>query len=200
LKRVCPSARPSRPSSRCIAALIGTIAAAALLGACSSPSPDQGPKPGQDFIYLLERTQNWVETQVDKLPPMPRAADLLPFEVSATTNLQFAVDAASVSVGTDGVVRYTIVITSPQGARNVYYEGLRCETYEWRRYAAADDSGEQWDRGAANGWRRIENSQLNAYQAALYQDYMCANKIPQGNASSIVQNIRYKRIAASRYR
>lgn len=199
MKRVCPPANPSRPSPCRVTALISTITAAALLGACSSPSPGQGPKPGQDFVYLLERTQNWIESKVDKLPPMPRAADLLPFEVSTTTNLQFAVDAASVSVGTDGVVRYTIVITSPRGARNVYYEGLRCETYEWRRYAAADDSGEQWDRGAANGWRRIENGQLNAYQAALYQDYMCANKMPQGKASSIVQNIRYKRIAASRY-
>lgn len=199
MKRVRPPARLPRLIARGIAAMLCPIVGAASLGACSSPSPDQGLKPGQDFVYLLDKKENWVENQVETPPPMPRAANLLPFEVSATTSLRFAVDAGSVSVGTDGVVRYTVVITSPLGARNVYYEGVRCETYAWRRYAAADDSGTQWDRGAANDWRRIENSQLNAYQAALYQDYMCANKLPQGKASSIVQNIRYKRIAASRY-
>ncbi|KAG0162112.1 hypothetical protein DFQ30_003507, partial [Apophysomyces sp. BC1015] len=101
-----------------MAATLSTIIAAASLGACSSPSPSQRPKPGQDFVYLLERKENWVETHIDTLPPMPRDADLLPFEVSATTNLQFAVDANSVSVDPDGVVRYTVVIKSPQGARN----------------------------------------------------------------------------------
>ena len=41
---------------------------------------------------------------------------------------------------------------------------------------------------------------LNAYHAALYQDYLCANKIPTGNAKQIVENIRYKRTAASMVR
>jgi hypothetical protein len=199
LKSVFLPARGSRAIARGVAASVASIVAVLSLGACSTPSPDQGPKPGEDFVYLLDRNANWVENKVDTLPPMPQTADLLPFDVSATTNLKFAVDAKSVSVGSDGVVRYTAVITSPQGARNVYYEGVRCETYEWRRYAAADENGTQWDRGAANDWRRIENSQLNAYQAALYQDFMCANKIAQGKAQAIVQNIRYRRIASSRY-
>lgn len=199
MKSVFLPARDSRAIARGVAASVASIVAMLSLGACSTPSPDQGPKPGQDFVYLLDRKENWVENKVDKLPPVPQAADLLPFDVSATSSLTYAIDAKSVSVGSDGVVRYTVVITSPQGARNVYYEGVRCETYESRRYAAADESGTQWDRGAANDWRRIENSQLNAYQAALYQDFMCANKLPQGSAQSIVQNIRYKRIASSRY-
>jgi hypothetical protein len=190
----------SRATARGVAAAVASIVAVLSLGACSMPSPDQGPKPGEDFVYLLDRQANWVENKVDTLPPMPQTSDLLPFEASATTNLTFAVDAKSLSVGSDGVVRYTVVITSPQGARNVYYEGVRCDAYEWRRYAAADESGAQWDRGASNDWRRIENSELNAYQAALYQDYMCANKLPQGKAQAIVQNIRYKRITTSRYR
>jgi CNP1-like family len=189
----------ARVIARGFAAPAAAIVAALSLGACSSPALDQGPKPGQDFVYLLDRNQTWEENKVDKLPPLPQTADLLPFEASATTSLNFAIDAKSVSVGTDGVVRYTVVITSTQGARNVYYEGVRCDTYEWRRYAAADDAGTNWDRGASNDWRRIENSELNAYQAALYQDYMCANKLPQGKAETIVRNIRYKRIASSRY-
>jgi hypothetical protein len=94
-------------------------------------------------------------------------------------------------------VRYSVVITSPQGARNVNYEGIRCDTYEWRSYAAINENGDAWDRHAAVGWRRIEQSELNAYHAALYQDYMCENRTPTGSAKQMVQRIRYKRIAGN---
>lgn len=183
---------------------------AVLCSACAHHTPpaspqneaeaqDQGPKPGGDFLYLLDRKSPWKEDKVDTLPPLPQDKHLLPFEVSASSTLSYAIDAPSVSVGKDGVVRYAVVITSPQGARNVNYEGIRCDTYEWRSYAAIDENGDAWDRGAAFGWRRIEQGQLNAYHAALYQDFMCANRLPTGSAKQIVENIRYKRIAADQY-
>ncbi len=142
---------------------------------------------------MLDKKSTWVKNKVDTLPPLPKASDLLAFNVSQNTPLTFSVDRTSISVGDDGVVRYTVVASSPSGARNVNYEGIRCDTYEWRRYASIDDAGTGWDRGSAFDFRRIENGELNAYQAALYQDYFCASKLPVGNAKTIVNNIRYKR-------
>ncbi|SMG57330.1 CNP1-like family protein [Paraburkholderia susongensis] len=172
------------------------LATGALLAGCSSAGKPTN-KDDSEFVYLLDRKGNWVENKVDTLPPLPTDANLLPFEVSGNTPLQFAIDPNSVSVGDDGVVRYTVVITSPSGARNVNYEGIRCDTYEWRQYAGLNADHDGWDKTVANQFSRIEDGALNAYQSALYQDYMCANKMPTGNAKRIVENIRYKRTQTS---
>ncbi|VXC42862.1 conserved hypothetical protein [Burkholderia sp. 8Y] len=168
---------------------------AALAGCSSSKAPSN-----QDdgvFTYLLDRKTEWVENKVDTLPPLPQASNLLPFNVSENTPLTFAVDKSSLTVGNDGVVRYVVVATSPSGARNVNYEGIRCDTYEWRRYASINEDGTGWDRNVAFDFRRIENGELNAYQAALYQDYFCTSKLPVGDAKQIVNNIQYERTQRS---
>ncbi|KNH05123.1 hypothetical protein BRCH_02026c [Candidatus Burkholderia brachyanthoides] len=178
-------------------AIIATFAAmfAALAGCSSSNQPSN--KDDSAFAYLLDQKSNWVENKLDTLPALPQAADLLQFTVSQNTPLTFSVDQKSIDVGSNGVVRYTVVASSPSGARNVNYEGIRCDTYEWRRYASINEDGNGWDRGTAFGFRRIENGELNAYQAALYQDYFCANKLPVGTAKVIINNIRYKRTQTS---
>ena len=173
------------------------VAAGALLAGCSSTGKQPEPNKDADFRYLLDMPTNWTENKVDKLPPLPDAGDLLPFEVSQNTQLNFLVDAKSLSVGSDGVVRYSVVITSPSGARNVNYEGIRCDNYTWRLYASLNSEHDGWDRGVENDWSRIENGNLNAYRASLYQDYFCANRLPTGTADTIVNNIRYKRVAGA---
>jgi hypothetical protein len=79
----------------------------------------------------------------------------------------------------------------------VNYEGIRCDTYEWRQYAALNADHDGWDNTVATAFARIEDSTLNGYQASLYQDYFCANKIPTGSAKTIVDNLRMHRTAAS---
>ncbi|WJF89909.1 CNP1-like family protein [Paraburkholderia bonniea] len=166
------------------------ISAAALLAGCASKPSN---KDDSAFTYLLDRPSNWVENKLEGLPPLPQANNLQPFNVSQNTRLQFSLDTQSLSVGTDGVVRYTVVITSPAGARNVNYEGIRCDTYSWRLYAGLDADHSGWDQTVANDWTRIENGELNAYHAALYQDYFCASKMPVGSAKQIIENMRYNR-------
>jgi hypothetical protein len=171
---------------------VACVATGALLAGCAhSDTPSN--KDDSAFAYLLDKPSTWVENKVDTLPPLPQDSDLLPFDVSQNTPLEFSLDARSVSVGSDGVVRYTVVVTSPSGARNVNYEGIRCDTYEWRLYAGLNEDHNGWDRTVANDFTRIENGNLNAYHASLYQDYFCASKIPLGNAKHIVDNVRYHR-------
>ncbi|WP_144112174.1 CNP1-like family protein [Paraburkholderia sp. BCC1886] len=181
---------------KALALVVACVATGALLAGCSSAGKPTN-KDDSAFTYLLDRKGNWTENAVDTLPPLPQDANLLPFDVSGNTPLHFAIDRNSLSVGSDGVVRYTVVVTSPSGARNVNYEGIRCDTYEWRLYAGLNADHDGWDRTVENGFTRIEDGALNAYHSALYQDYMCANKMPTGSAKQMLENIRYKRTATS---
>ena len=59
-----------------------------------------------------------VEREV-KLPPLPKPENLLPFEAGAATSNQFFIDANSILIGDDGIVRYTLVVKSTSGAENI---------------------------------------------------------------------------------
>lgn len=182
---------------------VACLAAATVVTGCShEPAKPKAASKADDgvFTYLLDRPSQWTENKVETLPPFPSPAGLLAFDVSQNTPLKFAVDANSISVGSDGVVRYSVVVTSPSGARNVNYEGIRCDTYEWRQYAGLNADHDGWDRSVATRWRRIENGDLNAYQSALYRDFFCANKMPAAPARTIINNIRMGRTASSTLR
>ncbi|MCB2261398.1 MAG: CNP1-like family protein [Candidatus Thiosymbion ectosymbiont of Robbea hypermnestra] len=64
---------------------------------------------------------------VTHLPPWPRNGDLIEFGVDdPAPQFRYYIDGRHISVGSDGVVRYTLIQKSPHGARNVSFEGLRC--------------------------------------------------------------------------
>lgn len=180
-----------RPFSRTTATAVTTacVAALALLAGCSSNKTPGQNNPGA-FTYLLDRQDTWRESVPDTLPPLPADnATLYPFYVSNSTPLKFAIDPNSLSVGKDEVVRYTVVITSPNGARNVNYEGIRCAAFEWRLYASLNADHDGWDQTVANDWTRIETGTLNAYHSVLLQDYLCFNKIPAGDARQMLRRL-----------
>lgn len=127
-----------------------------------------------DFEEDYESKQ-WQEIEV-QLPAAPRKETLLPFYVSAATENRFFVDGATLSVGNDGVVRYVLVVLTPQGARNVTYEGMRCETRERRIYASGRQDG-TWSKARKNEWVRIQEVYANRQHAALFLEYFC----PIGN-------------------
>lgn len=113
----------------------------------------------------------WEELQV-QLPAAPRSEAFLPVYVSATTENKFQVDADSITVGSDGVVRYSLVIVSASGAQNVSYEGMRCATAERRLYAFGRSDG-SWSKARSNRWVKIQESTLNRHHAALFREFFC---------------------------
>lgn len=155
-----------------------------------------GPASGEQstFEYLFDRKTIFVEQKNVTPPALPDYNALLPFEVSKSTTLVFAIDPKSLEIGTDGVVRYTVVITSPAGARNVRYEGIRCgDGQQWKMYAAIDENGDAWEPDSSTDWEKIQYNSLNAYQNTLAHDYFCDFSTLAGNAKQIVSNIRFKR-------
>lgn len=140
-----------------------------------------------DFEEDYEAKQ-WHEIEVT-LPTAPRADALLPFSVSATTSNSFFIDGRALSVGSDGVVRYALVVLSPEGGRNVSYEGIRCETRERRIYASGRGDG-SWSKSRANEWVKIQDVSGNRHHAALFLDYFCPGGIAARDAEEVRDALR----------
>lgn len=134
-------------------------------------------------------SKQWQEQEV-QLPAPPRSESLQSFYVSAATDNKFFVDASTLSVGDDGVVRYTLVVLSPEGGRNVSFEGMRCETKERRMYASGRADG-SWSRSRGNQWSRILDAAANRHYATLFLEYFCFGGV-------IVRNIGEARDALKR--
>ena len=116
-------------------------------------------------------TKRWQEKAV-ALPAAPLPENLLPFYVSAATDNEFYVDGVSLTVGSDGVVRYTLVVQAAGGAKNISFEGLRCETRERRIYAIGRLDG-TLSKSQNEGWQRVRDVPANRHHAALFYDYFC---------------------------
>lgn len=127
-----------------------------------------------------------------ELPAAPKAENLLPFYISTTTGQSFAVDAASLTVGKDGIVRYTMVGTSAGGAKNVSYEGIRCMTMEKKLFAFGHADG-SWAKARDPQWDAIQTKGANLQHANLATDFLCKNSLSPGHTKQILDDLRYHR-------
>lgn len=113
----------------------------------------------------------WCESDIT-LPPYPADADLVGVPLSAAETFKLYIDRASLTLGNDRVVRLTMVIESPSGARNVFYDGIRCDTREHKTYALGA-SERQWRPLANSQWRFIVAEERNGFRYQLYKHYVC---------------------------
>lgn len=139
----------------------------------------------------------WEEI-ADKLPPVPPKEGLVEIPAAVLTPFRYAVDPASVSVGPDGVVRYSLVATSESGARNIVYEGMRCVSRERRIYATAFDG--KWTRARNTAWQPIAVNRNTAAQAELYTAAFCDLKAVAGPAPVLVERMRTIRQRSAQHR
>jgi hypothetical protein len=142
---------------------------------------------GWDYAFDREIAP-WAEMQT-QLPPYPVDEQLIPLNVGAATPHRFFVDARSVSMGSDGVVRYTLVIKAQGGAVNVSFEGIRCESRE-QKYYAIGRNDKTWARARNPQWRYIEFKEFSAHHATLYQEYVCRGKFMRESTEQIVNALR----------
>src|SRR6187551_2719821 len=76
---------------------------------------------------------DWKEVEAPP-PPALTLAGLIPLDIPGST-LRFGVAPASVTIGSDAIVRYVVVAYSTTGAVNATYEGIRCDTGQYKVYA-----------------------------------------------------------------
>jgi hypothetical protein len=127
---------------------------------------------------LDEDEKPWQEMEVEQ-SAFPRPENLVEFYVSAVATNKYFIDASTLTVGNDEVVRYVLVVKASGGATNVSFEGMRCKDSTWKHYATGGNDG-TWtkSRAARNEWRPIEKKPVNGYHAALSHNLFC----PVGNA------------------
>ncbi len=113
----------------------------------------------------------WQEEHI-QLPAYPDPDHLLEVPVHSN-NMPFTVylDPDSISIGRDRVVRFTSVIVSGTGSRNITYEGLRCGERSFKRYAYGVNG--TWKPLESGTWRRIRSGSMEEYRVVLYKEYMC---------------------------
>jgi hypothetical protein len=132
--------------------------------------------------------KTWQEIAV-QLPSPPASENLIPFYVSATATQKFALDEKSLTIGKDGVIRFTLVSTSPSGARNISYEGIRCASFEKKSYAYGRDDG-TWSRSRHDQWERIVRNAANRQHGVLAVDFFCESQAVAGDRETLLKRLR----------
>ncbi len=127
---------------------------------------------GQEYFDFDESlAEKWKESEI-AIPPYPKDQDLIAVPLPVTDTLKIYIDRASLSRGADRVARFSLVVESPSGARNVFFDGLRCETREYKTYAIGIPERVFTPVKEAT-WRRIPQPAMNAFRYHLYRHYIC---------------------------
>lgn len=161
------------------------LAAAALAAFVCIPPAFSQSEFEEDFD---DSGKTWQEIAI-QLPAPPTPENLIPFYVSATATQTFAVDGKSLSIGKDGVIRFTLVATSASGAKNISYEGIRCASFEKKSYAYGRDDG-TWSRSRRDQWEPIVRNASNRQHGILAVDFFCESKAVAGNRDTLIKRLR----------
>ncbi len=167
-----PSIRSIRPLS------IGLALSLALLG-CAGDPLESGVDPFAPMIFKEGATAM-------PLNP-PNKATIQPFYVSQNTIFKFAVDTDSILIGNDGITRYTVILTSPNGNDQIQYEGIRCDSFQWRLYGTFENG--VWKENPLSTWRAIQSNVPNRYQASLAQGAFCNFSSQEKNINNILKSL-----------
>lgn len=113
----------------------------------------------------------WRESDIT-LPAYPNEEDLIRVPLSPVDSFRLYLDRTSLTVGADGVLRLAAVLESPTGARNVFYDGFRCETREFKTYAVGS-STRQWRQQASAPWQPVAPPGRYDFRYQLYKQHLC---------------------------
>jgi hypothetical protein len=164
---------------RKISAYVISIAIGVVLIACAGDPIESGLDPYAPSVFKEGTTTM-------PLSP-PNQSTLLPFYVTKTTVFKFAVGTDSILIGKDGVTRYIVVITNPSGEQQAQYEGIRCDSFQWRLYGAFENNA--WRENPLSSWREIQTKVPNRYQAALAQGAFCSFGKQEKSMSTILESL-----------
>lgn len=133
-----------------------------------------GCAANKEFKETFDTEKPWVE-QLAQLPPYPDLDNLIPLTVQTSADYRHAVDPESISIGEDGVVRFTLVSRSTAGAVNISHEGIRCETRERKLYAIGRDD-RTWSRPRISEWQSLDFVRQYYAQRELSRNLLCPNR------------------------
>ena len=156
-----------------------SISIGASLIACAGDPMESGLDPFAPRVFKEG------VTKMPLNPPNPET--ILPFYVSQNTVFKFAIDTDSILIGADGVTRYIVVMTNPSGGQQTQYEGIRCDSFQWRLYGTLENNA--WRENPLSSWQGIQSQVPNRYQAALAQGAFCDFTTQIKSSRAILQSL-----------
>lgn len=170
--------------------LLACALAAALVGCAGGKY--EAPRDRYNTIdtggQVFGPKEKWKEGEFT-IPPFPEAADLLPFDIAGPSDNVYYVDARSISIGADGVVRYTLLARNPAGVENISYEGIHCEEREWKPYAFGRRD-RTWASVREATWQRVAQTSVENFRYTLYRSYLCPGGLPTRKAEEAIAAIK----------
>jgi len=104
-------------------------------------------------------------------------------------NIRLGIDPTTITVESDGVVRYVAVARSTSGdAITAFYEGIRCTTAEVKMYARHFADG-GWRPVAEPKWQSLYDPAPQRTSLPIAKAGICQDASSGGSARQIVQNL-----------
>jgi len=129
--------------------------------------------------YAFDDETPWQENDT-QLPAFPDQPDWIGFYVNNTFTNQAAIDAKSLTIDTDRVIRFVMRVKSPAGAENLSFEGLRCSERQVKSYAFGDTVNKRWIKSLKPDWRQLPD-QLHAQLRGI----LCDTGTPKDVATAV---------------
>lgn len=149
-----------------------------------------GAQPTEGYYFPESAEEKPWEEQKLQMPPYPKDEALVKIQVSGATSFEFFIDLTSVSVGSDGVIRYTLLARSDSGAKNVSFEGIKCNGRESKLYAFGRPDG-TWSQARNPKWVRISGFQANRQHATLADEFFCPGRMIVSNTKEALEALRH---------
>ncbi len=118
---------------------------------------------------------DWKEEQAPPPPTFSKDA-LVRIDMPAHVSVKVGVDPNTIVVGTDGVVRYVIVMVNSSGSVNAVFEGIRCASDEVKTYARWNSAG-TWTVLADPPWKGINDNMPSKHAYAFARQGACDARI-----------------------
>ena len=126
------------------------------------------------FAQLADSDAEWVE----EAPPSPPAFSrekLIPVDMPPYVSIKVGVDPDTIVVGKDGVVRYVVVMVNTTGSVSASFEGIRCNTDEFKVYARMGSSA-VWSAVTTPQWKDLTANMPSRHSHALARQGACEGR------------------------
>lgn len=132
---------------------------------------------------------DWKESEA---PPAPAFSTdkLLPLDMPSYVSVKFGIDPATLTIASDGIVRYVVVTHNSSGSVNAMFEGIRCATGEVKTYARTNDAG-VWMPVTEPKWRDFTDNLPSKHAWVFARQAACDGRaVAASNTTDIIKALR----------
>jgi hypothetical protein len=104
---------------------------------------------------------------------------------------RFFIDPKTLRIADNDVVHYVLLLRSPSGSENLMYEGIRCQTGDYKTFAYGTRTG-KFKALKKPRWKEITETSNNWFRAELKRGYFCnPHRLEAVSVESILGRIEY---------